>query len=358
VILKKLILQNFRTYKKAAFEFDPKTTLIVGANTSGKSNLIESIIFLSTGKSFRAEKDEEAIAFRENLARIKGLMILGKEEKELEAILVSNLVDPKQNFSKKYLVNGVSKRRGDFAGNLAAVLFSPEDLDIIIDSPSLRRRFLDQVLEQVDRDYRLALTSYSKGLRQRNALLEKARDEGVRNEKQLEYWDTLLIENGELITKKREAFLDFVNKESKDIFDFAAFYDKSIISKTRLLQYKDAETGAGVTLVGPHRDDFSLSMYDDAKNTTHDIKLYGSRGQQRLAILQLKLLQLLYIEQIMGFRPVLLLDDIFSELDESHIQLITEIIDQQQTIITTTHKDFLPKSVIKSLKIIELNNKK
>lgn len=354
MILKKLILQSFRTYKKAVFEFDAKTTLIVGPNTAGKSNLIESIIFLSTGKSFRAEKDEEAISFGENLTRIKGVISSKEEEKELEVVLVGDLADARQNFSKKYLVNGVSKRRADFAGNLAAVLFSPEDLDIIIDSPYLRRRFLDQVLEQVDREYRNALIAYGKGLRQRNALLEKAREEGVRNEKQLDYWDNLLIENGEMITKKREVFLDFVNKENKDIFDFAAFYDKSIISKARLLQYKDAETGAGVTLVGPHRDDFSLSMYDDTKNTTHDIKLYGSRGQQRLAILQLKLLQLLYIEQIMGFRPVLLLDDIFSELDDEHIALITEIIDKQQTIITTTHKDLLPKTIIKNLKTVEL----
>jgi len=356
MILKALTLSDFRNYKKANFQFDKKTTLIVGPNTSGKSNLIESIAFLSTGKSFRAEKDDEVIKFGENLTKIKGLISINDEEKELEITFV-NLNNGSKTLQKKYLVNGVSKRRGDFAGNFLSVLFSPEDLDIIIDSPSLRRHFLDQVLEQTDREYRFALTSYSKGIRQRNALLEKTREEGVRNEKQFEYWDNLVIENGEIVTKKRENFLNFVNLENKDIFDFVAFYDKSIISKARLLQYKEAEMGSGVTLVGPHRDDFSLSMFDDSRLTTHDIKLYGSRGQQRLAILQLKLLQLLFVEKTVGFRPVLLLDDIFSELDSEHIELITEIINKQQTIITTTHKDFLPKKVIKEVKIIEINQR-
>jgi DNA replication and repair protein RecF len=351
MILKSLTLKNFRNYKQKSFDFDKKATLIVGPNTAGKSNLIESIIFLSTGKSFRTDKDEEVIEFGQELLRIKGKVQLNDEEKELE-VVISNPLEIKG--VKKYLLNGVAKRRSDFAGNLTSVLFSPEDLDIIIDSPGLRRRFMDHVLEQVDHHYRLALTAYVKGLRQRNALLEQARETGHRNEKQLEYWDNLLIENGELITKKREEFLNFVNLENKEVFDFTAFYDKSIISKARLLQYKDAEIGAGVTLVGPHRDDFSLSMFDDVKNTTHDIKLYGSRGQQRLAILQLKLFQLLYIQKILGFRPVLLLDDIFSELDEGHIELITSIIDQQQTIITTTHKDFLPKAVLEEVKIIQL----
>lgn len=348
MILKKLNLQNFRNYKKAEFEFN-ETTLITGPNTSGKSNLIEAIVYLSAGKSFRAEKDEEVISFGESITKIKGLITSGEEEKELEI----TFADLNGHLQKKYLINGVSKRRADFAGNFLTVLFSPEDLEIIVDSPLLRRRFLDAVLEQTDRQYRLSLAAYQKGLRQRNALLERIK-EGLQNERQLEYWDNLLIENGEILTKKREEFLDFVNLENKEIFDFTAFYDKSIISKARLEQYKEAERGAGITLVGPHRDDFSLSMFNDTRLTTHDIKLYGSRGQQRLAILQLKLLQLLYIEKTLNVRPVLLLDDIFSELDNEHIQLITEIIDRQQTIITTTHREFIPRK-IKQIKIIDIN---
>jgi len=349
MFLKNLKLTNFRSYNKIEIKFNPKTTIIIGPNTFGKTNLLESIYLLSTGKSFRAEKDIQMIKFGESIARAIGEV----GDIKLEAVL-SNGLTKNNGFLKKLLVNGIPKRRVDFAANLAAVLFSPEDLDIIVDSPSLRRKFLDNVLEQVDREYRLALISFTKALRQRNALLEKAREEGKRNEKQFEYWDNILIENGNKITEKRQNFIEFVNKEEREIFDFVMYYDKSIISKDRLLQYKEAELASAVTLVGPHRDDFSLSMFDNEKRTTHDIKLFGSRGQQRLAILQLKLLELLYIEKSLGYRPVLLLDDIFSELDEEHINLVLEIVDKQQTIITTTHKEFIPKNILAKIQVLRL----
>jgi len=347
-VLKSISLQNFRNYSQDEFKFNGDTTVIVGPNTSGKTNLIEAIFLLATGKSFRTDKDIQMINFKQDLARVKGRI----NETSLEVMITNGQLGGQTSQFKKFLVNGVPKRRIDFVENFPAVLFSPEDLEIIVDSPSLRRKFLDNVLEQVDREYRLALVSYAKGLRQRNALLENTRETGVRNEKQFEYWDNLIIEFGEKITKKREEFIEFVNNEAKDIFDFAAFYDKSVISKPRLLQYKDAETASGVTLVGPHRDDFSVSMFNNTRKTTHDIKFYGSRGQQRLTILQLKILELLFIEKRLGQRPVLLLDDIFSELDKGHIELILEMIGLQQTIITTTHKEFIPSKVLNKMQVI------
>ena len=361
-MIKSIFLQNFRSYRKQEFNFDKKTTVIIGPNTSGKTNLIEAIFLLASGKSFRTEKDAQMITFREELGRVRArLQTLessdsgqGKtEENELEIIITNGQFNGKVSQYKKFLVNGVAKRRVDFIENFTAVLFSPEDLDIIVDSPSLRRRFLDNVLEQVDREYRLAAISYSKGLKQRNALLENTRETGIRNEKQFDYWDNLVIENGEILTKKREEFIEFINNETKDIFDFVAFYDKSIISKQRLLQYKEAEVASAVTLVGPHRDDFSVSMFNNTRQDTHDVKFYGSRGQQRLVILQLKMLELLYIEKKLGERPVFILDDIFSELDEGHIELVLEMIGLQQTIITTTHKEFIPQSVLKNTQVIK-----
>ncbi len=358
MFLKSLALNNFRNYQKLELEFNPKTTVVIGPNTYGKSNLAEAIFLLSTGKSFRAEKDFEMIKFGEDVARVIG----EAGDIKLEAVLAIGQNNGKNGFLKKLLVNGISRRRIDFAANLSVVLFSPEDLDIIIDSPSLRRNFLDNVLEQTDREYRLSLINYTKALRQRNALLERIREvhadslktQSFGDEKQLEYWNNILIENGEKITLKREEFLEFVNSQSKDLFDFMTIYDKSIISHQRLLQYKNEEVFAGVTLVGPHRDDFSLSMFDKERQSTHDIKHYGSRGQQRLAILQLKLLELLFIEKKLGYRPLLLLDDIFSELDEDHIRLVLEVIDKQQTIITTTHKEFIPKKILAKMQIVEL----
>lgn len=338
MLLTHLSLQNFRSYQKSQFEFDSKTTFVVGVNTAGKSNLIEAIFFLATGKSFRAEKDMQAIQFGKEIARVKS-KISGSNPIELEVMLTNGLVMGKVVPLKKYLVNGVAKRRVDFAGHLFAVLFAPSDLEIIVGSPGQRRRFLDAVLEQVDREYRLATTTYEKALRQRNALLDAARETGQRNAKQFEYWDELLIKNGQLITQKREAFITFLNTAQKDIFTCEVLYDKSVISEERLEQYRDAELGAAVTLVGPHRDDFVVVM-DKGKN----VKTYASRGQQRLVILQLKLLQLTYMEQALGFRPLLLLDDIFSELDSGHIQLVMDMTRAQQTIVTTTHEEFIGKT--------------
>lgn len=350
--LKKIFLQNFRSYHKHEFDFE-ETTLIVGPNTSGKTNLIESVFLLSSGKSFRTDKDVQMLKFGEDFGRVKGWVapeINAGETEELEVIVTNGLINGKSQY-KKFLVNGVSKRRVDFAGKLLSVIFSPQDLDIIIDSPGLRRNFLDEVLEQVDRGYRQALISYVKAIRQRNALLERTRETGERFDKQFEYWDNLVIENGKYITQKREEFIDFVNTEKKDIFDFEIAYDKSIISRERLDQYSREEVLSGVTLVGPHRDDFSVLMPTQAK-TARDIKFFGSRGQQRLAILQLKNFQLKYIEKFLGQRPVLILDDIFSELDEGHIGLVFDEIGRQQTIITTTHMEFIPKKLLKKMKII------
>lgn len=349
MVLKTLFLQNFRNYTKSEFSFGKGTTLIVGPNTSGKTNLLEGISLLSLGKSQRGEKDEEMIRFGQDVATVKGIT----NEQDLGVIL-ARTQENGEVFSKKYLLNGVSKRRADFVGNLPVVLFSPLDLDIIIGSPFLRRDFLDNVLEQVNRDYRLAKASYNKALRQRNALLDLARETGRRNEKQFEYWDLLLISQGAIISQKREEFIEFVNNSEKSIFDFASVYDKSIISKQRLFQYRDAEMGAAATLVGPHRDDFIIHMYNNARIQTHNVALFGSRGQQRLVMLQLRLIVLSFIEKKKGERPLLLLDDIFSELDESHIDLVLEETGQQQTIITTTHKELVKPSMLKKMSVIEL----
>jgi DNA replication and repair protein RecF len=346
-MLKSIHLQSFRSYQKEKFEFSESSTLIVGPNTAGKSNLLEAIYLISTGKSNRAEKDPQMIHFGKELARVKAQT----SDLELEVLLTTgNLGGVKSQF-KKFLVNGVAKRRVDFAGNLPAVLFSPQDLDIIIDSPSLRREFLNNVLEQVDREYRLASIAFIKALRQRNALLESARETGSKNLRQFEYWDNQVIQNGQLITKAREDFIDFVNIAKKDIFEFKIHYDKSEISESRLKQYEKEEIAAAVTLVGPHRDDFSLLMKN---HDFHDVKYFGSRGQQRLAILQLKSLELEYIEKILDKKPLLILDDIFSELDSNHIKLILDKVGKQQTIISTTHKEFVDRKYLRQMSLITL----
>lgn len=352
MILKSLSLQNFRNFIKADFSFDSALTVIVGPNASGKSNLLEAIYFLATGDSRRTDQDKQCMHFGDEFCRIKGVISEAKDEDETLETVIS--LDDNQMLRKKYLVNGVGKSRIALAGKLIIVLFTPLDLDIVIGQPSSRRRYLDELLEQVDYEYRVVLTTYTKALRQRNALLEQAQNMGSRNARQFAYWDELLIKNGQIITRKREELIDYINKKQKDLFQFTLEYDKSVISEERLRKYKDAELGAGVTLVGPHRDEVKILIYSDKTHANESIKSFSSRGQQRLVVLELKISQISYINEIKGIRPLLLLDDIFSELDDSHIEHIFKVIKGQQTVITTTHEEFMKGLPMSKGNVIEL----
>ncbi|MBI5045347.1 MAG: DNA replication and repair protein RecF [Candidatus Levybacteria bacterium] len=343
MILRSIAFSDFRSYSHQVFSFSPKTTIILGPNAIGKSNLIEAIFLISTGKSFKAEKDTQMISFGKNFARVKCL-IEEKDAKETLEVIVSQEENSTRSYSKKFLHNGVARRRVDFVGKLPALLFVPSDLDVIVSSPSQRREFLNTVLELTDRQYRIAMLSYEKALRQRNALLGVAQETGIRNDEQFAYWDNLLIEHGSYISKKRRELIEYFNQGDKPILFCSVSYEESAISRERLDQYRGPEIGAGVTLVGPHRDDFTVCIKEE-DGEDKNVKFFGSRGQQRLVVLQLKLLQLSYIEKITGERPLLLLDDIFSELDEKHIKDVLDLITKQQTILTTTHEEFFDKKI-------------
>jgi DNA replication and repair protein RecF len=350
MVLKSLSLQHFRSYSKAQFSFDPKITVIVGVNASGKTNLVESISILSSGKSFRTSKEKQIISFGEKVCRVTGIVSDDENETKLEVVL-SDMTG--QLLQKKYLINAVSKRRTNLSGILPTVLFTPLDLTIVSGQPGEKRRFLDEVLEQADPQYSSALHLYSKALRQRNALLEFVQKSGRRDEERFAYWDNLLITNGQLITEKREVFILYINQLEKRLFPFVLIYDKSLMSHERLLQYKEAEVGAGVTLVGPQRDDVIIQSHHPVSNELEDVKYFCSRGQQRLVTLELKNAQITYLHEQLEEQPLLVLDDIFSELDEEHIKLVLNLTRDFQTIITTTHKEFLG-SIGKKTAVIEL----
>lgn len=353
MLLKSLLLQNFRNYAKKEFSFD-KTTIIIGPNAYGKSNLIEAVYLLSTGKSSRSDKDVQLIRFGESACRVKGLIEEAEDSGiDLEVIFA---VSPTQFLQKKYLVNGVSKRRMDFATNLPSVLFTPEDLNMVDGQPGARRKFLDEVLDQIDQDYALSHSSYIKALRQRNALLELVQETGKRDEEQFLYWDNLIIKNGQNITKKRGKFIEYINVRTKELFDFVLEYDHSTISEERLLKYRNAEIGAGVTLVGPHRDEILIKSKNKLSTKNEEVRFFGSRGQQRLVSLELKLAQIAIIKDKMERQPILLLDDVFSELDSNNINLVLDLMDKYQTIATTTHKEFIISKSLKNIKMIELKS--
>lgn len=340
-MIKKTKLTNFRNFKSKTLDFSDEITVIVGPNASGKTNILESLFLLSTGKSFKAKIEDEMINYDEDIARVKGKLLSGLI---LETTLTHGLLDigadhPEKVARKKLTVNGVAKRLIDFAGNFKVVLFGPWDMDLVTESPSIRRKFLDNVLSQVDREYRRSILSYEKGLRQRNKLLFRIREEGV-SRSQLLFWNQLLIKNGNYITEKREEFIEFANHQpSLNDQKFKLEYDRSVISDGRLEQYAEEEVAAATTLVGPHRDDFIF--FEEKRN----LASYGSRGEQRMAVLWLKISELNYIEDKTSERPTLLLDDIFSELDHEHRDVVMKLSKQQQTIITTADEHFLSKKM-------------
>ncbi len=334
-------LQKFRLYTKQTFIFSAGVTVLVGQNAVGKTNILEAIALAAVGKSFRAVKDSDMILWENELARVTHVVCDAKNvETMLEIILTTGMVQGQKTQGKKYLVNGIPRRQVDFIGNLRAVLFSPTDLKLVTESPSVRREYLNTVLVQIDREYRRNLQSYERGLRQRNSLLDRIH-EGDATRSQLFFWDQLLIKTGSYITEKRKAYIDAVNAYILDDLSYRIVYDPSVISASRLLQYKEEEIAAKSTLVGPQRDDFRFEKIG-SEHAYIDLARFGSRGEQRLAILWLKLAELSFIEKSSGDRPVLLLDDIFSELDEDSRRIVFSVINHQQTIITSAEEELLP----------------
>lgn len=348
-MIKILSLTNFRNFDKKTIEFDEGVNVINAPNASGKTNILEAIFFLATGKSFKAKVESDVIKSDCDIARIKA--------ESLEIVLTRGLIDiGKETLEKvqkkKLTVNGIAKRLIDFAGNIKVTMFSPQDLDLVTGSPSIRRNFLDVVLSQSDREYRRAIGSYEKGVRQRNKLLWRIREEGL-SRSHLLFWNQLLIKNGNYITDKRNELIEYINSLGKCHLE----YDSSAISEGRLEQYKNEEIAAATTLVGPHRDDFKFLQVDKqslAGSTSRDLASFGSRGQQRMEVLYLKIAELKYIEDKTKTKPILLLDDIFSELDHEHREIVMNSFNNHQVIITSADEHNLPNVNLSSIKIINL----
>ena len=331
-MLRKISLSDFRNYKSAEYDLSDGVNLVVGQNAKGKTNLLEAIYLLGIGDSFRAKRTEEMVAFGQEVGRVSGEIELLKNDKMmLEVIINGGMVMGKVVNKRKYLVDGVSKRRQDMLGILPLVLFRPEDVELISGSPDVRRKFLDRLLIQVDKVYSNSLTTYEQALKRRNRLLDAIR-EGSSSPYSLTFWDGLLIKHGQIIQERRRSLIDYINdlfKKSELFKDLTVIFDVSAISEVRLSQYKDAEVAVGYTLVGPHKDDFQV------KADTRDLAVYGSRGEQRMAVLALKMGEIYFMEEKIDKKVLLLLDDIFSELDETHKGEVLRVMSGRQVVVTT-----------------------
>lgn len=344
MFLKSLSLTNFRNHSNLELTFDSRPTIFVGDNAQGKSNILESIYLLSTTKSFRAETEEELISNGEKFARVEGFI----DDTELMIILNQ---DEELRFKKKLVLNGLPKRALDFIGSLPSIVFYPEDINMVTGSPSLRRWHLDLILAQIDTRYKKALTLYEQFLTSRNRVLKRIR-EGEARKDELEYWTQELVEKGKAVSGKRKDFFEFINNAEKILGEFIFEYLPSDISIEKLTYTIDREIAAAQTLIGPHRDDFSIFL--EKRKIAH----FGSRGEQRMATIAFKMVSLEYMAKILGKRPLLLLDDVFSELDPSHRATVASIAKKQQTIIATVELENIPKEFLDSSRILRVEDGK
>lgn len=333
MIIKGLWLQHFRSIEDQVWQFQPGLNLFVAPNGFGKSNLIEALRLLSTGKSWRTSKTEELIAWEAELARLKvKLEHQSGESVELEQVLTHGQLQGKKTARRTYKLNGVGKRRADIVAELATVLFTPEDMQVFQAGPSARRDLIDNVLTQTDRKYRQALQQYEQALRRRNKLILQLREHEV-SRQDFFYWDRLLIQHGTYLHEQRHEFLRWLTFEPGIRERYQVEYDHSIISEERLRQYANQEVAAGHTLVGPHKDDWRIEI--ERQGQWRDITTYASRGEQRLSLLWFKLREVEYLRQQLGEDPVLLLDDVFSELDDENCRYLLDATAGLQSIVTT-----------------------
>ncbi len=347
MFLRNLKLKNFRNYQILDFNFPSPITVLIGDNAQGKTNFLESIYFLATGKSTKVEKDIELICDGEESLHVEGMIDLKNDEVGLEI----SMQNSEGTYRKKVRVNGIPRRLSDYTGNLAVVLFQPEDINLVTGSPSLRRYFIDQTLSQVDRDYKRSISQYEQIITRKNRILKLIR-ENVASVDQLLYWSDQQTTLGEIITTKRNELFEFLNSHKQRFGHNTFKYISSEVTKERLLEYQEREIASASSLIGPHRDDF-IFLQDEK-----DLSKYGSRGEQRTAVVNLKLAEVEFIETKLGSRPLLLLDDIFSELDVSHRQHVVDLSHLQQTIIATVEFDQFLKEQFKKFQIIEIEKGK
>lgn len=348
--LKSLELDNFRNYKtKTTFEFDENINLIIGPNGIGKTNILEAINTLSIGKSSRAIVEGDLINIVSDYARIVGLTYGNdKIESALERKTDSSRIQ------KIFKINNAKKSSTQFVGYFRSIMFSPEDIRLVAGSPARRRDYLDKLLIQAYSDYRINLSKYNRVLKHRNKLLDSMKGQIIRSihNAQLDIWDKQLLESGQVIQSLRSKFFDYlatnVEEVSSKLFNhnskLSFEYKMKKLSKDRLTAMRNIEISSGVTQIGPHRDDFDFIMDIDGRSLK--LKEYGSRGQQRTGVLCIKYLELDFIEAETGSRPILLLDDIFSELDLDYRKSILNIIPNQQTFITSAVEDMIPEELI------------
>ena len=335
--IRSIELKNFRNYENLEISLDEGTNILFGDNAQGKTNILEAAYMSGTTKSHKGSRDREMIRFGEEEAHLKTVVVRGGREYQIDMHL-------KKNRAKGIAIDKIPiKKASELFGILNIVFFSPEDLNIIKNGPAERRRFLDSELCQLDRIYLADLTNYNKILAQRNKLLKDMIYRPSLSDT-LPVWDMQLIETGKKIIRRRKQFVDELREIVSDIHyrisggkeELFLKYEPNIddiFFEDELSRAKEKDKKLCQTSVGPHRDDLLFSIGDV------DIRKYGSQGQQRTSALSLKLSEIELVRKSISDTPVLLLDDVLSELDSSRQNYLLNNISDTQTIITCTGLD-------------------
>ena len=355
MVIKSLKLKNYRNYDLLDLTFDPKTNILYGDNAQGKTNILEALYLSGTTKSHRGTKDRDIIQF-------------GCDESHLETIVekkgITFQIDMhlKKNSPKGIAIDKIPIRRAsELFGIVHFVFFSPEDLNIIKDGPAGRRRFIDLELSQLDKIYLSNLSNYNRIINQRNALLKDIYGQPGLAET-LDIWDMQLAEYGTRILERRREFVKQVNEIISEIHykltggkeNITLTYEESVGGMTleqALKKNRERDLRMKSTSVGPHRDDLCF-----INNGQIDIRKFGSQGQQRTAALSLKLSEIELVKKIIKDTPILLLDDVLSELDKHRQNYLLDSIHDIQTIITCTGLDEFVNHRFSINKIFHIRN--
>lgn len=343
MLLTQVNFHNFRNFEKETFTLNLFLTIVVGENARGKTNLLEGIHVIIQGQGFRESKEEELIAMEKSFGYVEGIFGEGDEKFTYKVS-----IEKKKGFVEKHFFVNKTKRKHIqyFQEQIKTVLFSPEQIEIIIGSPGIRREYFDKLIAFYDYEYKKKLDNYENALRRRNKVLEKHHNESQLKE-ELSFWNTYLLEQAEYITKKRKEYADYLNQNQKlDAKEFSIEYVKNEFTVKRLKDFFEEEKRWRRTLIGPQKDDFQIFMKRNplrqlADGRKKNIHHYGSRSEQRMAVFWLKMNEIRYYEEIKERKPILLLDDIFSELDFHNKKIILDLIKKYQTVITTTEREVI-----------------
>lgn len=352
-----LRLYQYRNYKQLVLQPDTGLCVLTGLNAAGKTNILESVFLCALGRSHRTVHDNELIEQNcdEGMVALKISTRLGEREIRIEL---------RQRERKRVYLDGqLLQKSGELMGALNVVLFSPEDLSLVKDGPAERRRFLDMELSQLQPSYYYTIQQYNAALKQRNILLK---DPDVLQNETLEMWDAQLSRLGASITKSRAAFIEELSKVARNLHakmsggkeELVVSYQPNLPAadteamRDALLDNLERDVYRGNTSVGPHKDDIMLMLGG------MDVRSYGSQGQQRTTALSLKLSEIDILRRVRNERPVLLLDDVFSELDAERQTMLLQVVGECQTIVTCTHLEELTKAGVEQMQVYSVNNGK